>query len=434
MSKLVWYKMPIARRIFSIPPILFVCSGWVASPIAYSASNNSDANQVASAPGLHAAVTPTTTSALRWHDRGVVQKRYFATILNDSDQIAKNCSISLTSDVPLELDFYATHPLNNEFIGPINGPVNIPARGRGTFGFTLTLTKDRYFPRQRLTFAYACENRSPAATIPDVNDVRLGGGTEPTPSVVISLMNKGLPGIMHLASEVDGDPCIQINPQDRQLAPCAMGTLALALHNLELDPVTVTIDVPKDDFARVQQSWICRVDENGECTTAWTMNTPVRPTLGPAETALFAVKLLTFDDYSLRPPRYWRHVQVSVVAEGKRGGVPRRVEGHDLKQLRTKRFEWQAKGLDGAVKVHGSILLKNLCKRAQLRRLPMDGPDAGVLHLEVSISDDPDIRHCTPGLVKQTLALTVEATEIREVWVDTERGTLKLAVTKNTDT
>ena len=377
---------------------------------------------------LHAAVTPTTTGALRWHDRGPVQGRYFATITNDSDEIAENCRISLTSDVPLELDYYARHPLTNEFIGPDNVPLGIPARGKGTFGFTLKLPEDRYFPRQRLSFDYVCDNRLPARTVKNVNDVRLGGGTEPSPSILMKLKHEGLPGILRLSSEVAGEPCLRFSPGDQQLAPCATGEFVLALKNLEPEPVTVTIDVARDDNSRVQDSWICRTDDTGSCMGAWHRNTQLRPILEADEAVTFAIRLLTFDDYRLHPPGFWRRVMIPVVAKGERHGVPMRVDGYDLLQLRARSFEWAAERIGGVVQVRGSILLSDDCERANLGIKPSTESDPQLLQLELHVSEPSDSQRCTPGLKKHLLSLADVNTEATAVWVHTIRGILKFAV------
>lgn len=91
--------MPICALVLAryLLPALFLCSLF----------------QSAFAESIHAAILPNDAGKMHYSDGYVSSKRFSATILNDTQQLAEGCRLELSGDLPLQLDYFATEPVLN---------------------------------------------------------------------------------------------------------------------------------------------------------------------------------------------------------------------------------------------------------------------------------------------------------------------------------
>ena len=120
------------------------------------------------AASLHAAVLPTLES-----DRKRKTNGYFATLINDTDQIANNCRIEIDGEHKLNIRYWSSHQADNSPAGIPGMSVDIPPRKSQSFVFKLSpyakpvRTSGSVFP------TFICDDHEPAVPIANVNDIKL---------------------------------------------------------------------------------------------------------------------------------------------------------------------------------------------------------------------------------------------------------------------
>ncbi len=122
---------------------------------------------MAKAGTLHSAVVP-----LYAPKEQTLYFSFLATLINDSDEIARNCRIDLVTDLPLNLKFWSTNQ-HNDRVGEDYRRVSIGPRQAQTFGFSIKVSKPLDTEALVQFPLFECDNLPPAPQIAGVNSVDL---------------------------------------------------------------------------------------------------------------------------------------------------------------------------------------------------------------------------------------------------------------------
>jgi len=106
----------------------------------------------------------------------------FATIIASGATTATACGISLLSNIPAAFQYWATDPVTNQIIGPVNTPVSIAANAGQSFVFAITPTAS--FAPTEVQLGFDCTNTDPASIILGLNTLLLSASAGPVPDIV----------------------------------------------------------------------------------------------------------------------------------------------------------------------------------------------------------------------------------------------------------
>jgi len=118
---------------------------------------------------LHVAVAPAGES--RNPSR---TKHYFATLINDSGEIARTCLIQMDWNYGLQLSFWTTDQTDNQRTGRRNESADIWPNSAQSFSFTLTAISRPSVVVGSIYPVFRCADRDSPIEIEGTNDVQLG--------------------------------------------------------------------------------------------------------------------------------------------------------------------------------------------------------------------------------------------------------------------
>ncbi len=117
---------------------------------------------------LHAAVLPNHD-----RDRRGVTLWYFATLINDSDSMARNCRIEIDTELPTILSFWTTDQTNNARTGAQDETADIWPRKAQSFIFRVIATGPTDSDELIVYPTFVCDDMPPAIKISDTNSIDL---------------------------------------------------------------------------------------------------------------------------------------------------------------------------------------------------------------------------------------------------------------------
>ena len=345
-------------------------------------------SQPAHANTLHAAILPNEIGHFDIGDEPPTPAEFFATIINDTDNLAENCRIEPRDEQSFNLQFWATEPTQNRIIGQQGAPVNIAARGSQSFRFTLEPLPDAYIPKQRVGFNFLCDTHSSAPQIDGVNDVALSAGS---PTVLLALATQGADNRLVLSTQLGDQECFgRLSPEEAP-APCATGAMALAMINLSEEPANLLLQVDTDG----PQSLLCRTNEAGICQEHDGAGGTLQVQLEPNEIATFSAFLITFRDeffgFVSRP----RMAGFSVFGFNPESGSRQSLAARVATELISPAFQWSAVLTDGQIRVSGELAIPTPCDSGILQLAPatkQTPPEE--LHLELTLAEIPPDTFC----------------------------------------
>lgn len=131
-------------------------------------------NSIASAGTLHSAVVQGPDHQ---ELRGNFMFWFYATLINDAEIIAKNCSIRLPAELPAALTYWTTSPTDNSVIGIQNEPTDLMPKMSQSFAMRITFYSKP--PRNSVVFypEFACDNLASAIEVDGVNNINLSAYT-----------------------------------------------------------------------------------------------------------------------------------------------------------------------------------------------------------------------------------------------------------------
>jgi hypothetical protein len=148
-------------------------------------------------PPVVAAVLPSSRSVLVG-----APATFYATMINPSPATARNCSITLASDIPATLTFQITDPATNQPVGAPNVPATIPPSGTQTF--VLALIPSGTVPPTDVRFNFGCGGTSLAPVVIGVNTLLFSASATPVPDIVVLAAVTGgildIPGLIGMGA------------------------------------------------------------------------------------------------------------------------------------------------------------------------------------------------------------------------------------------
>lgn len=118
------------------------------------------------AGALHSAVTPKFE-----HPKKSTHFSYLATLINDSNDIAKNCRVEMGKDLPAKFTFWATKPHVDWQNGEVNLAVDVPPGKAQNFAFTTTFYGQLEKESRVIYPKFVCDNLAPAKKIAGINSL-----------------------------------------------------------------------------------------------------------------------------------------------------------------------------------------------------------------------------------------------------------------------
>jgi len=361
------------------------------------------------AQSLHAAVLPNDAGTLQFSSNSVSERRFFATLINDTEQTAERCRIELASKLPLRLDFYATEPVLNRFVGPTNSPVSIAPFSRQTFGFTLQLTANEHIPTQHAGVRFVCDSLPTAPVISGINDVLLKAGEPPVPDLLHAIATDHPDNRLVLEPAPGGEPCQAVLYQGGDALPCAIGAVALAVLNLESKTLPVRI------LARGSGglSLLCRTNSAGQCTNVAPQWSGIEAELFPGEIATFSAFFLSVDDNRFGSCCGSQEAGFDIQELSPLPYVGVRSVATAMVPVESPPFEWSARVVDDELSVEGSVWAANGCPQGSLTEV--QSGDSGELRLQLAVGGAPTLLGCSAAFTKNqvrfnkpSMGLTVE--------------------------
>jgi len=122
------------------------------------------------AGSLHSAIVPQYE-----HSEKSIHFSYFATLINDSNAVARNCRIEMDKGLPLKFAFYLTDPNTNMPNGEESRAVDIPAGQAQTFAFTVMFYRQLEANPRILYPHFRCDNLPVAEQIAGTNSLNYAG-------------------------------------------------------------------------------------------------------------------------------------------------------------------------------------------------------------------------------------------------------------------
>ena len=341
----------------------------------------------AHASNLHAAILPNHVGTLVYEEARDTEYVFYATIINDSDITAENCSIALKEDLPFSLNFWTTDPTNNQRIGAVNTPVDITPRGAQSFQFTLELAADDYVPEQRMGFDFSCETHAAAVQVEGINDVLLGLGA---PDLLLSIAATGPDNKLVFSTDLDGSKCEFTLRNDTRPSPCAVGAMALAMTNVSDGPLNLAVTIG----AQASQRLLCRTTLDGECAEAIPGHSLLPFQLEPNESATFSAFLLSFRDnyfgFGSRP----ESAGFLVFEYDQQTSVRRDLISQITTEVNSPAFEWSATRSGDQIIVEGSIGVSSSCGMGVLEPIQLDDAPANQLTLRLRQAEGNPFEIC----------------------------------------
>jgi len=126
----------------------------------------------ATAAELHSAVVPLYDPPIYKQSMTAVRFEYLATLINDTDELAKNCRIDLKTDLPIEFVFWSTDP-DTQISGEHYRRIDIRPREAQTFGFRVSAAEKLDSNSLILFPLFECDNLAPAKQIVGTNSIDL---------------------------------------------------------------------------------------------------------------------------------------------------------------------------------------------------------------------------------------------------------------------
>lgn len=231
--------------------------------VAESAVNDSPASSIVAAvlPASRSGQTGQSVSA-------------FVTMINDSDNMAQQCSIDLLGNIPARLTYQATNPTDNSPIGAVNVPIDIPARQSQSFIVFVQL--DGEFAPQDAALAYECGNSPVTTPAAGLNTLLLSSSSTPTADIVAIALTVGGQGIVDVSAggaAAFSVATVNVGSQDVISAEAVSTNLTLPL-----------------------QLSICQTDPiSGVCVN------PAAPSVAPVETTIGNLQTPTFGVFVSTP-------------------------------------------------------------------------------------------------------------------------------------
>lgn len=128
--------------------------------------------QSSSASTLHSALLPGGE-----HPKDSFFFFYFATVINGSEVVAKNCRIEINSDLPLKLEFWKTEAKTNRGLKKQSEDIDILPKESQTFAFTLMFYEKCDTSSLILYPRFVCDTLPAAPQILGTNSIDLTGFT-----------------------------------------------------------------------------------------------------------------------------------------------------------------------------------------------------------------------------------------------------------------
>ena len=353
---------------------------------------------------LHSAVLPSEAPHFNGDEGSAQQPVFFATLINDSDQLLQNCRIEMALELPFILDYQVTEPVQNRPAGPANTPAIISPRSAQSFSFSLRLSEDVYVEAQDVGFRFVCDSMVPAPIVEGINTVRLSAGSPPTPELLSAVAVASSDGILQLnagSNTANGERCELIPFPGAESAPCAVGAYAFALVNTSNESRELSLA----ETSGMHFTQLCRTDASGSCIDTALPQSPLAVTLDASAAATFSAFVVTLDDFAFHPFAEFQGVGIAVF-ERNIGGDNEFVLRESLR-TNAPPFEWSARigtvdGID-TLRVAGSLWVSSGCVRGALQpvfdaQIPPDE-----LHLELrEVNRFPEQTVACPQAVVKT--------------------------------
>lgn len=120
------------------------------------------------AGAFHAAVLPISEGGNRARSNS-----FLATLINDTDRIARNCRIEIADKHKLRLSYWTTDQTDNHLTGRRDQPADIWPRSSQSFYFRLNVYGKPPQSSGAIYPIFQCDGHPPAIQIAGINDVRL---------------------------------------------------------------------------------------------------------------------------------------------------------------------------------------------------------------------------------------------------------------------
>ena len=207
----------------------------------------------------------------------------FATILNPSPNIGRDCAVSLASGTTgVDFFYQATDSQTNAPIGDANTPVEIAAGGAQSFVFGITPQTE--FEATEVALEFSCTNSTPAPSIIGLNTLLLAASQTAVADVVA------------LAATFPNDGIVRVDPAN------GAGAFSVASINLgATETLLATADT--GDAALPVGLSLCQTDPTtGQCINPTVPTAdPVSVDIGENETPTFSVFASSNEEIALDP-------------------------------------------------------------------------------------------------------------------------------------
>ena len=207
----------------------------------------------------------------------------FATILNPSPNIGRDCAVSLASGTTgVDFFYQATDSQTNAPIGDANTPVEIAAGGAQSFVFGITPQTE--FEATEVALEFSCTNSTPAPSIIGLNTLLLAASQTAVADVVA------------LAATFPNDGIVRVDPAN------GAGAFSVASINLGATETLLATADTGDTALPVGLS-LCQTDPTtGQCINPTVPTAdPVSVDIGENETPTFSVFASSNEEIALDP-------------------------------------------------------------------------------------------------------------------------------------
>jgi len=102
---------------------------------------------------------------------------FYATLINDAEIIAKNCSIRLPEEIPAALTYWTTSPTDNSLIGNQNEPIDLLPKMPQSFAMRIAFYLKPSIDNHVFYPEFLCDNLEPAIKVHGVNNINLSAYT-----------------------------------------------------------------------------------------------------------------------------------------------------------------------------------------------------------------------------------------------------------------
>jgi len=98
---------------------------------------------------------------------------YFATLINDTDAIARNCRIEIDEKYGFRLSYWTTDQTHNFPTGDKNTPADLWPRSRQSYMLTLDVRRKPERTSGSIYPEFVCDTNEPAVRVAGINDIQL---------------------------------------------------------------------------------------------------------------------------------------------------------------------------------------------------------------------------------------------------------------------